>query len=113
MNVEFVLRFVGGILAGVVAFRFASASVDVSHGPLHDILFAYLVLALSFAMDYFWFAFLVSWLIKLVLVRYGGMRTHTAAAPFFLGLILGDYVAGSIWAIYGPAVGITTYKIFI
>jgi hypothetical protein len=41
------------------------------------------------------------------------MRTHTAAAPFFLGLILGDYVAGSIWAIYGPAIGVTTYKIFI
>jgi hypothetical protein len=78
--------------------------------PFHPAGYA---LAMSFAMDYFWFAFFVSWLIKLALVRYGGMRLHTAAAPFFLGLILGDYVSGSVWAIYGPAIGITTYKIFI
>ena len=64
-------------------------------------------------MDYFWFAFLVAWLIKLMLVRYGGMRLHTTAAPFFLGLILGDYVTGSIWAIVGPVLHVSTYKIFI
>jgi hypothetical protein len=78
--------------------------------PFHPAGYA---LAMSYAMDYFWFAFLVSWLIKLLLVRYGGMRIHTAAAPFFLGLILGDYVAGSFWAILGPSLNITTYKIFI
>jgi hypothetical protein len=78
--------------------------------PFHPAGYA---LALSYAMDYFWFAFLVSWLIKFILVRYGGMRLHTAAAPFFLGLILGDYVAGSLWAIYGPAMQMSTYKIFI
>ena len=78
--------------------------------PFHPAGYA---LAMSFAMDYFWFAFFVSWLIKLTLVRYGGMRLHTAAAPFFLGLILGDYVAGSVWAIYGPMMHMSTYKIFI
>ncbi len=78
--------------------------------PFHPAGYA---LALSYAMDYFWFAFMVSWLIKLLLVRYGGMRLHAAAAPYFLGLIMGDYVSGSVWAIYGPAMGISTYKIFL
>lgn len=78
--------------------------------PFHPMGYA---LALSYAMDYFWFAFMVGWLIKLVLVRWGGMRVHTQAAPFFLGLILGDYVVGSLWAIYGPAMEMSTYKIFI
>lgn len=78
--------------------------------PFHPAGYA---LALSYAMDYFWFAFLASWLIKMVLVRYGGMRLHTAAAPYFLGLILGDYVSGSIWAIVGPALNVSTYKIYI
>jgi hypothetical protein len=64
-------------------------------------------------MDYFWFAFFISWLAKLMLIRYGGMRMHRAAIPFFLGLILGDYVVGSIWAIYGPAANVPSYKIFI
>jgi hypothetical protein len=78
--------------------------------PFHPAGYA---LAMSYAMDYFWFAFMASWLIKLILVRYGGMRTHSSAAPFFLGLVLGDYVAGSFWAILGPALHLTTYKIFI
>jgi hypothetical protein len=70
-------------------------------------------LALSYAMDYFWFAFLFGWLIKLTLVRWGGMRTHTAAAPFFLGLIMGDYLAGSVWSLYGCLMEMRTYKMFI
>jgi hypothetical protein len=78
--------------------------------PFHPAGYA---LSLSFAMDYFWFAFLASWLLKTILIRYGGMRLHTAAAPFFLGLILGDYVTGSIWGIVGPALNISTYKIYI
>jgi len=78
--------------------------------PFHPAGYA---LGMSFAMDYFWFAFFVSWLIKLAIVHYGGMRAHRAAIPFFLGLILGDYVTGSLWSIYGPLQGINVYKIFI
>jgi len=78
--------------------------------PFHPAGYA---LAISYAMDYFWFAFFVSWLIKFILLRMGGLKTHRKAAPFFLGLILGDYVLGSIWAILGPAFGFRNYKIFI
>jgi hypothetical protein len=78
--------------------------------PLHPAGYA---LAVSFAMDYFWFAFFISWLIKYIILKQGGMGMHRKATPFFLGLILGDYVIGSIWAIIGPAMGIVNYKIFI
>jgi hypothetical protein len=78
--------------------------------PLHPAGYA---LGVSFAMDYFWSAFLISWAVKLVLVRYGGMKTHRAAIPFFLGLILGDYTIGSIWGIIGPLKNIKIYKMFI
>lgn len=78
--------------------------------PFHPAGYA---LAVSFAMDYFWFAFFVSWLLKFIIVRFGGMKAHNAGVPFFLGLILGDYVAGSLWAIYGPLNGLQVYKIFI
>jgi hypothetical protein len=102
------LYFMGGGLAFVFVLK-AMRNAFV-WWPFHPAGYA---LALSYAMDYFWFAFMASWLIKLTLVRYGGMRIHAAAAPFFLGLILGDYVAGSFWAILGPALNVTTYKIFI
>lgn len=78
--------------------------------PFHPAGYA---LAVSYAMDYFWFAFFLSWLIKLLIVRYGGMRLHNMLVPFFLGLILGDFCIGSIWAIIGPLIGQQTYKIFI
>jgi hypothetical protein len=79
--------------------------------PFHPAGYA---LAVSYAMDYFWFAFLISWAIKSVLLKRGGITTHRKAIPFFLGLILGDYVGGSIWAIIGPViVGIQTYPIFM
>ena len=78
--------------------------------PFHPAGYA---LAISYAMDYFWFAFFVSWLIKFILLKQGGLKTHRRAAPFFLGLILGDYVIGSSWAILGPIFDFRNYKIFI
>lgn len=78
--------------------------------PFHPAGYA---LGISYAVDYFWFTFFIAWLVKLLLVRYGGMRAHRGAVPFFLGLILGDYVVGSIWAIIGPVANIETYQIFI
>ncbi|HIE26391.1 TPA: hypothetical protein EYP66_03810 [Candidatus Poribacteria bacterium] len=78
--------------------------------PFHPAGYA---LAISYAMDYFWFAFFIGWLVKFILLKQGGIKTHRKAIPFFLGLILGDYVMGSIWAILGPVFGFRNYKIFI
>jgi hypothetical protein len=78
--------------------------------PFHPAGYA---LAVSFAMDYFWFAFFVSWAIKSIIVRFGGMKAHNAGIPFFLGLIMGDYIVGSFWALFGPINGLQVYKIFI
>jgi hypothetical protein len=104
----------GKRIAMVVGFVFVAALRFLRSRylwwPFHPAGYA---LGVSFAMDYFWFAFFISWLAKLMLIRYGGMRMHRAAIPFFLGLILGDYVVGSIWAIYGPAANVPSYKIFI
>ncbi len=78
--------------------------------PFHPAGYA---LSVSFAMDYFWFCFFVAWALKSILVRFGGMKMYNAAIPFFLGLILGDYIVGSLWALYGPLQHLQTYKIYI
>lgn len=70
-------------------------------------------LAVSYAMDYFWLAFFISWAVKWALLKHGGIRAHRKAMPFFLGLILGDYAGGSLWAIISPVFGIKTYQIFM
>jgi hypothetical protein len=50
-------------------------------------------------MIYFWFPVMVSWLIKSIILRHGGRGTHRKAIPFFLGLVLGDFVPRSISSI--------------
>ena len=37
------------------------------------------------------------WLIKGLLMQYGGPRLYQRMQPFFLGLILGNVSAGGIW----------------
>jgi len=50
-------------------------------------------------MIYFWFPVMVSWLIKSIILKYGGLKVHRRAVLFFFGLILGDYIPRSIWSI--------------
>ncbi len=78
--------------------------------PFHPAGYA---LSVSFAMDYFWFCFFLAWAAKAIIIRFGGMKAHNSAVPFFLGLILGDYIVGSLWSIYGPLQHLQTYKIYI
>ena len=78
--------------------------------PLHP---AGVALGLSYAMNYFWFCVFVAWLVKLLIIRYGGMRAHKRAIPFFLGLILGDYTVGALWSLLGLLLHQPTYKIYI
>jgi len=47
-------------------------------------------------MIYFWFPVMVSWLIKFLLLKFSGWQTYRRAMPFFLGLVLGDYIPRSI-----------------
>jgi hypothetical protein len=50
-------------------------------------------------MVYFWFPVMVSWLIKSIILKYGGLKTHRKAVFFFLGLVLGDFTLRSVWSI--------------
>lgn len=57
-----------------------------------------------------WFPFFIAWLVKWVVLRYGGLRFYRRALPFFLGLTLGDYTLGAIWTIIGVLWHVPTYQ---
>ena len=78
--------------------------------PFHPIGYG---LAVSYAMDYFWFTAFIGWIFKVLVVRYGGIKGYRQALPLFMGLILGDYVTASLWTLIGWAMGVTTYRTFI
>ncbi|HZP84720.1 MAG TPA: DUF6785 family protein [Chthonomonadaceae bacterium] len=77
--------------------------------PLHPLGYA---LATTNSMDYMWVPFLIAWLAKWVTLRYGGIRAYRIALPFFLGLILGDYVVPTLWGVWGMMTGTQQYMAF-
>ena len=48
-----------------------------------------------------WFPIFLSWSMKLLILKYGGQKAYKTALPFFLGLVLGDFVLASFWTLIG------------
>ncbi|UCH35556.1 MAG: hypothetical protein JSV65_04180 [Armatimonadota bacterium] len=75
--------------------------------PFHPVGYA---ISGSWSINLVWTPMLIAWAIKLGVLRYGGLRLYRRALPFFLGLILGETVAGCGWSLIGIAWGIPTYS---
>jgi hypothetical protein len=58
--------------------------------PFHPV--GYLVSG-SFGLFRLWLPIFLTWLIKSLLLRYGGLEAYRKAWPFFIGLILGEFTA--------------------
>jgi hypothetical protein len=56
--------------------------------PLHPLGYA---LSGSWSTIQFWFACLLAWVFKSLILRYGSMGFYTKSRPFFLGLVLGEF----------------------
>ncbi|MBC7805317.1 MAG: hypothetical protein H7145_04130 [Akkermansiaceae bacterium] len=70
------------------------------------------VLSTTFANELFWFDLFLAWMFKSAFLRYGGMKFYRATLPFFLGLILGDFVTGAAWSLFGALSGLTLFRTF-
>jgi hypothetical protein len=46
-----------------------------------------------------WFSVFVGWLLKALVMKYGGPRAYTRARGLFLGLIIGEVAASAIWTL--------------
>lgn len=97
-------------LGAAITLLLAFAKSKLVWWSFHPIGYA---LANSYALEYFWSALFVGWFVKFWIVRYGGVKGYRMALPFFMGLILGDYVIASVWSIIGWALGVSTYRTFI
>lgn len=77
--------------------------------PFHPTGYA---LGLSAGMVWVWSAICVGWIIKAVLLKFGGLRIYRKAAPFFVGVILGDFLIGTFWSLVGAIFGIPVYRVW-
>ena len=74
-------------------------------GKFWEILFVW-------SVSYLWADFMLVWLVKLLIIRYQGLRGYRHAVAVAFGLILGDAVLGAFWAILGIATGVPTYQVW-
>lgn len=63
----------------------------------------------SGTIDVYWFALLICSVIKWALLKFGGIKSYNKAIPFFMGLVLGDFVVGCYWGIMSLIVGEPLY----
>lgn len=104
-------------VAGILAMIFgASFTFLLSYMRSRFIWFPFhpagYVLANTGTMYWLWCPFLVAWLCKVIITKYGGIKGYRAALPFFLGLVFGDYVTSGLWALAGSILGIKMYRCF-
>ncbi|UCH33680.1 MAG: hypothetical protein JSV65_14065 [Armatimonadota bacterium] len=90
----------------VLAYLLELARVRWAAWPFHPLGFA---VSGSWEMNLVWMPLFVAWLAKSILLRYGGLRLFRQSLPFFFGLILGQFVVGSILNIVSIVRGIPSY----
>ncbi len=55
----------------------------------------------TWSTSHMWFSIFLAWVAKWTILKYGGLKAYQRAVPFFIGLVLGEYVVGVLWAIIG------------
>jgi hypothetical protein len=87
--------FGGTLLLMALKLRFAA-------WPLHPVAFP---LAFGYPIDVMMPAIIVAFVVKLLLLRYGGLRAHRRALPLFLGLLVGSATTGLFQAVLFRSLG--------
>jgi hypothetical protein len=104
----------GAIVGMVVGFLcvmgLTAARSRFTGWPFHPIGFA---VSGGWSMNCLWLPLLIAWFIKAIILRYGHAKWYRAGMPFFIGLVLGEFTAGSVWTIVGIAMGIPTYGFWV
>ncbi|HLH79742.1 MAG TPA: DUF6785 family protein [Chthonomonas sp.] len=90
-----------------IAFFLQWMRVRFPWWPFHPLAFA---VTSSWEINLVWGPLFLAWIFKGLILRYGGRGAFQKALPFFIGLMLGQFVVGSLWNIYGIARGLPTYQ---
>ncbi|MCZ6676516.1 MAG: hypothetical protein O7E52_04625 [Candidatus Poribacteria bacterium] len=93
-----VLAILSMIFGAIFTFFLTAVRLRFVWFPLYPVGYA---ISGTWAVNFFWFSVFISYVIKWCILRFGGLRAFHRAAPFFLGLILGEFFVGSVWALIG------------
>lgn len=71
--------------------------------PLHPL---GLTIAATIPIYFTWFSIFIGWLLKFLILRYGGQKLYRQLQPLFLGIIIGAFLTAGIWMFIDFATGI-------
>ena len=94
----------GSVMAGLMLARH-----NFLWWPLHPLGFAVSAISLT---NYLTLSVVAAWLIKTIILKYGGPGLFHRARPFFLGLILGQFFVAGIWLVIDYLTGMTDNNIY-
>ena len=77
--------------------------------PLHPLGYA---IGPIWIIDALWFNMFLAWLIKVVVLKYGGVGLYRKTRPFFMGMILGYFTPAGFYLIIDHFTGMTWNIIF-
>lgn len=77
--------------------------------PFHPAGYA---LGMAWGLDYVWGPIMISWALKVIILKYWGLRGYRATIPFFVGLVIGEFVVGGMWSFLRGVLGIQAYTFF-
>jgi hypothetical protein len=98
------------LLGALFALALSRLSVVIYGFPFHPAGYA---LGMAFGLDYIWMPVLISWALKVLTLRYWGLKGYRAALPFFVGLVLGEFTVGGFWSFVRGVLGVQTYTFYI
>jgi len=67
----------------------------------------------SWGMSVAWFPLFIAWVIKSLVMRFGGLKLLRQLTPLFMGLMLGEFVIGSSLSIVGTILGKLYYSFWV
>jgi len=99
-------RWIAMSTGALFAIMLAVVRSRVPGFPLHPLGYA---VANSWGMDNLWLPIMIGSLSKAAVLRTGGLRVYRRATMLFFGLMLGEFLVGCSWTIYGMIIGHRTY----
>jgi uncharacterized protein DUF6785/uncharacterized protein DUF6784 len=93
--------------AGGFTLLLAGLRIRLALFPFHPVGY---VLANTLTLNAFFVPFLIAWLVKVLVQRFGGNIIYRRSLAFFVGLILGDIVTQAGWTLVGRLLDVPVYQ---
>ena len=98
---------VATVIGMIIAGGLQAMRVRFPWWPFHPLGFA---ITASWEIHLVWFPLFMAWMIKANILKWGGLGVFRRSLPFFYGLIVGQFVLGSLLNLLGIWAGVPTYQ---